>query len=296
MGVLHRQQGAQHRLEQRPTEVALQVVGGRAHAGPGDRDRAHQRARRGWAGQADPKAQHAIDDPDDDRRGGRAEQQRHAQEAGRGHGEPECQRHPGAAAGDQAARGACRRGHKDRRGQRDQRRRQRRVAQHVLGVLLADEGGPEQAAPGDRAADQGDGEGPGAQDLEVEQGAGRPTFAQHEQHQPDQGEREKPQHGAVEAVVGDQADRQHQRPMNTTDRTPPRWSTGSLVSPACRGSHSPASTTTNTAIGTLGRNTDPTRTGPAAARRPEGPGPSSHLRSPTTTRWRGCAHPRGTVP
>ena len=113
--------------------------------------------------------------------------------------------------GDHAARGPCRRGHEDRRGQGDQRGRQRRVAQHVLGVLLADEGGAEQATPGDRAADQGDGEGPGAQHLEVEQGAGRAPLAQHEQDQPDQRDREQPQDGAVEAVVRHQADRQHQR-------------------------------------------------------------------------------------
>src|SRR4029453_3963238 len=30
-GVLHRQQATHHRLEQRPAEVALQVVGGRPH-------------------------------------------------------------------------------------------------------------------------------------------------------------------------------------------------------------------------------------------------------------------------
>src|SRR4029453_11190512 len=59
--------------------------------------------------------------------------------------------------------------------------------------------------------------------------------------------------------------------MDTTDRPPPRWSTGSLDSPACRGSHRPASTTTSTAIGTDGRNTDPHQKWPSNSPPIKGP-------------------------
>ena len=66
--------------------------------------------------------------------------------------------------------------------------------------------------------------------------------------------------------------------MDTTDRTPPRWSTGSLVSPACRGSHRPARRTTSTAIGTETRNTDPHQKLPSSS--PPSRGPSAEQPPP----------------
>src|SRR4029453_4961490 len=59
--------------------------------------------------------------------------------------------------------------------------------------------------------------------------------------------------------------------MDTTDRPPPRWSTGWVVSPRCRGRHRPPSTTTSTAIGTLGRNTDPHQKRPSSSPPSRGP-------------------------
>src|SRR5215217_161583 len=59
--------------------------------------------------------------------------------------------------------------------------------------------------------------------------------------------------------------------MDTTDRVPPRWSTGSVVSPAWRGTHRAASTTTSAAIGTLGRNTDPHQKRPSSSPPIRGP-------------------------
>jgi hypothetical protein len=70
---------------------------------------------------------------------------------------------------------------------------------------------PRSPPPNDRAPGQGDGERTDLEDAEVEQRSGDPVLPEGEQEERDDREGEQPEHGGVEAVVGEEPDGQDQR-------------------------------------------------------------------------------------
>src|SRR4029079_3527116 len=154
------------------------------------------------AGETDTQTQERIDDRDD---GGRlivAEQDRHAQEADRGDQEPERQRNPRSVPGDQVRRWAGREEQEDPGREGDQRRVERTVSEDILGVLLTDEQGPEQATPRDGASDQRDRERPGSHALQVEERVLRPSLPHDEAQEREGGHDQESDDNAAESIVG----------------------------------------------------------------------------------------------
>ena len=161
------QERAEDRLHQGAAQIALEIRGARRHAGSPDRDRARERVGGGRPGETDADPDERVREPDERVRAALLPQEQHRAEPEQNEDVAKEQREPAPRASTSLAERGATRIIASAAGMIDRARVERRVAQHVLEELLADEHRAHQRAEHDDARDGSDPEDPPARDLEV---------------------------------------------------------------------------------------------------------------------------------
>src|SRR4051794_22345547 len=155
-GVAGGEQGAEDGLHDRAAEVALEIGGARRHPGAPHRDRPGQRVRCGRAGEPDADPDEHVGETDPPVGHVRLPEQQHRREGEEQEHVAAHEREAGAARLDELGRARRDEHHEHDRRQERRPGLQRRVAEHVLQELLADERGPHQRAEHDDPRTGGD--------------------------------------------------------------------------------------------------------------------------------------------
>ncbi len=207
-------------------------------------------------------------------------EQQHDHEAEQAEGVADQQREPGPVALDQLRRAG--RDHDQPEGRRDDRRAglERRVAEHVLQVLLADEHRPHQRAEDDDPGQGRDPEDPPGGDREVVERDARPAAGgAGSRRSPPPRRSPRPTATAPSPGTGAKLIASTSAATITTERMPPRLSTGSVVSLTWEGTKRSAMNSATTASGSVIRKTEPQSK--LVSRAPATSGPSDEIAPPS---------------
>ncbi len=206
-------------------------------------------------------------------------EQQHREEPEQAEDVADEQREPGAVRLDEP-RGARRDQHHAHR-RRDDRQPgvERRVAEHVLEELLADEHRSHERPEDDDPGAGGDPEDPAACDLRSKRGFCARRWRMTKASAAASATAASPSASAPLFGTGAKLIASTSVPTSTTESTPPRLSTVSVVSLTWLGTNASASTSATAASGKVIRNTEPHQK--CSRSRPESSGPSAEIAPPS---------------